>query len=86
MKIKLQVSGGFIPTIKESVVVENIANNDWDELISTIKVKVNPKARDSKSYMLEANGKEVLINPNLIPKKHKPLFDKLISNLRRSDL
>ncbi len=88
MKIKLLVSGGFIPVSKEAVIDADISDTDWNELISAIEVEnnSNSKARDSKYVILEAKGRSVLINPDKVPIKYKPLFSKLFNNLKRSGI
>jgi hypothetical protein len=87
MKIKLCVSGGLIPVYKESEIEATIADKELNELIAAIEIKgpQNSKARDSKYYTLEINGKSIPVNPDSIPKQHEELFIKLINNLKRVD-
>ena len=85
MKIKLSVSGGFIPVNKEAEIDADISDKDLDELISAIEINSNSKIRDSKYFTLEAKGKSVLINPNIVPEHYKSLFGGLMNNLKRSD-
>lgn len=84
MKIKLQVSGGFIPVNKESVIDAKITDTDLDELISAIHIKDNPNSqvRDGKNFSLVIKNKTISIDPNIVPEKFKLLFKELTENLK----
>ena len=88
MKIKLSVSGGFLPLYKEAVIESAITDKELAVLLSAIEIKGNSKgmARDAKNYILEANGQSVQIDPNLVPEQFSELFNELTSNLKRVTL
>jgi len=88
MKIKLSVSGGFVPIYKEAVIESAISDKELAALLSAIEIKGKSKgmARDAKSYTLEADGKTVPVDPNLVPEHFRELFNELISNLKRVSL
>lgn len=88
MKIKLSVSGGQVPIYKEAVIESAISDKELAALLSAIEIKGRSKGvtRDAKSYMLEANGKSVQIDPNLVPEQFRELFNELTSNLKRVSL
>ena len=88
MKIKLSVSGGFLPIYKEAVIESAISDKELAALLSAIEIKEKSKgmARDAKSYILEVNGQSVQIDPNLVPQQFSELFNELTSNLKRVSL
>jgi hypothetical protein len=88
MKLKLSVSGGLVPIHKEAEIEAPLSDKELVELLAAIEIKSGSptRARDAKSYTLEANGKTVQIDPNLVPEHYKELFNQLINNLKRVSL
>jgi len=84
MKIKLQVSGGFIAINKESVIDAKITDTDLDELIAAIDLKDNSNSqiRDGKSFSLIVKNRTIIIDSNKVPEKFKSLFEELMANLK----
>lgn len=88
MKIKLVISGGHAPVYEEAVIEAAISEKELATLLSAIEIKGKSKAlnRDTKSYILEVNGKTVQIDPELVPEHFKGLFNELNNNKKKGSL
>lgn len=84
MKIRLRISGEPLAGYEEAIIESDISDKELAELLSAIEIKDESKSkRYRKNYFLEVNGKEVRINPDLIPGKFKTLWDELEKNKKR---
>ena len=83
MKIRLLISGGQVAGYEEAIIESDISDKELAELLSVIEIKGKSKGADRINYFLEVKGKEVRINPDLIPEKFTALWNELEKNKKR---
>jgi hypothetical protein len=83
MKIKLVRTGGFIPIIKAAEAEVDLSEQDLASLLKIIKSSPSaPRIKDGNCWELTVGDLSIPVDPEKVPDKYKPVFDKLKSDLK----